>query len=44
MQVAPEGTVIICTVLLPVMVTVWPEEFSTLRAKWMPLPAWDQRK
>ena len=26
------------------MVTVWPEEFSTLRAKWMPLPAWDQRK
>jgi hypothetical protein len=25
-------------------VTVWPEEFSTLRAKWMPLPAWDQRK
>jgi len=24
--------------------TVWPEEFSTLRAKWIPLPAWDQRK
>ena len=20
------------------------EEFSTLRAKWIPLPAWDQRK
>ena len=26
------------------LVTVWPEEFSTLRAKWIPLPAWDQRK
>ena len=24
--------------------TVWPEEFSTLRAKWIPLGAWDQRK
>ncbi len=26
------------------LVTVWPEEFSTLRAKWIPLGAWDQRK
>ena len=26
------------------LVTVWPEEFTTLRAKWIPLPAWDQRK
>jgi len=24
--------------------TVWPEEFTTLRAKWMPLGPWDQRK
>ncbi|MBI1736701.1 MAG: ABC transporter substrate-binding protein [Candidatus Rokubacteria bacterium] len=26
------------------LVTTWPEEFTTLRAKWIPLPAWDQRK
>jgi len=26
------------------LVTVWPEEFSTLRAKWIPLGAWDSRK
>jgi branched-chain amino acid transport system substrate-binding protein len=26
------------------LVTVWPEEFTTQRAKWIPLPAWDQRK
>jgi branched-chain amino acid transport system substrate-binding protein len=26
------------------LVTVWPEEFTTMRAKWIPLPAWDQRK
>jgi branched-chain amino acid transport system substrate-binding protein len=26
------------------LVTVWPEEFSTVRAKWIPLGAWDQRK
>ena len=26
------------------MNTVWPEEFTTLRAKWMPLGPWDQRK
>lgn len=26
------------------MVTVWPEEFSTIRAKWIPLGPWDQRK
>jgi branched-chain amino acid transport system substrate-binding protein len=26
------------------LVTVWPEEFTTNRAKWMPLGAWDQRK
>jgi len=26
------------------LVTVWPEEFSTLRAKWIPLGSWDQRK
>jgi branched-chain amino acid transport system substrate-binding protein len=26
------------------MVTVWPEEFTTYRAKWIPLGAWDQRK
>jgi branched-chain amino acid transport system substrate-binding protein len=26
------------------LVTVWPEEFTTLRAKWMPLGPWDQRK
>jgi branched-chain amino acid transport system substrate-binding protein len=25
-------------------VTVWPEEFSTIRAKWIPLGSWDQRK
>ena len=24
--------------------TVWPEEFSTIRAKWIPLGPWDQRK
>jgi len=26
------------------LVSVWPEEFTTMRAKWIPLPAWDQRK
>jgi branched-chain amino acid transport system substrate-binding protein len=26
------------------LVTVWPEEYSTLRAKWIPLGPWDQRK
>jgi branched-chain amino acid transport system substrate-binding protein len=26
------------------LVTVWPEEFSSIRAKWIPLPGWDQRK
>jgi branched-chain amino acid transport system substrate-binding protein len=26
------------------LVTVWPEEFTTKRAKWLPLGAWDQRK
>ena len=26
------------------LVTVWPEEFSTQRAKWIPLGPWDQRK
>lgn len=26
------------------MVTVWPEEFTTHRAKWIPLGPWDQRK
>ncbi|MEO8203733.1 MAG: ABC transporter substrate-binding protein [Betaproteobacteria bacterium] len=26
------------------LVTVWPEEFTTNRAKWMPLGPWDQRK
>ena len=26
------------------LVTVWPEEFTTMRAKWIPLGAWDQRK
>jgi branched-chain amino acid transport system substrate-binding protein len=26
------------------LVTVWPEEFTTNRAKWIPLDAWDQRK
>ena len=26
------------------MMTVWPEEFTTGRAKWIPLGAWDQRK
>jgi branched-chain amino acid transport system substrate-binding protein len=26
------------------LVTVWPEELTTLRAKWIPLGAWDQRK
>jgi len=26
------------------LVTVWPEEFTTLRAKCIPLGAWDQRK
>jgi branched-chain amino acid transport system substrate-binding protein len=26
------------------LVSVWPEEFTTLRAKWIPLGPWDQRK
>jgi branched-chain amino acid transport system substrate-binding protein len=26
------------------LVTVWPEEFTTMRAKWIPLGAWGQRK
>ncbi len=26
------------------LVTVWPEEFTTARAKWIPLGPWDQRK
>jgi branched-chain amino acid transport system substrate-binding protein len=26
------------------LVTVWPEEFTTIRAKWIPLGPWDQRK
>ncbi len=26
------------------LVTVWPEEFTTNRAKWIPIGAWDQRK
>jgi branched-chain amino acid transport system substrate-binding protein len=26
------------------MVTVWPEEFTSLRARWIPLGPWDQRK
>jgi branched-chain amino acid transport system substrate-binding protein len=26
------------------LVTVWPEAFTTNRAKWIPLGAWDQRK
>jgi branched-chain amino acid transport system substrate-binding protein len=26
------------------LVTVWPEEFTTLRAKWIPLGPWDQRR
>src|SRR5574341_722269 len=26
------------------LVTVWPEEFTTNRAKWIPLGSWDQRK
>jgi branched-chain amino acid transport system substrate-binding protein len=26
------------------LVTVWPEEFTTLRAKWIPLGPWDRRK
>jgi len=26
------------------LVTVWPEEFTTNRAKWIPLGAWDARK
>jgi branched-chain amino acid transport system substrate-binding protein len=26
------------------LVTVWPEEFTTNRARWIPLGAWDQRK
>lgn len=26
------------------MNTVWPEEFTTFRAKWIPLGPWDQRK
>ena len=26
------------------LVTVWPEEFTTNRAKWMPLGPWNQRK
>jgi hypothetical protein len=25
-------------------VTVWPEEFTTGRTKWVPLGPWDQRK
>ena len=25
-------------------VTIWPEEFTDARMKWVPLPAWDQRK
>jgi len=26
------------------LVTVWPEEFTTYRARWIPLGPWDQRK
>jgi hypothetical protein len=26
------------------MVTVWPEEFTSMRGKWIPLGPWDQRK
>jgi branched-chain amino acid transport system substrate-binding protein len=26
------------------LVSVWPEEFTTMRARWIPLPAWGQRK
>ena len=26
------------------LATVWPEEFTTRRARWIPLGAWDQRK
>ena len=26
------------------LVTVWPEEFTTGRTKWIPLGPWDQRK
>ena len=26
------------------LVSVWPEEFTTNRAKWIPLGPWDQRK
>lgn len=26
------------------LVTVWPEEFTTFRTKWIPLGPWDQRK
>jgi branched-chain amino acid transport system substrate-binding protein len=26
------------------LVTVWPEEFTSLRGKWIPLGPWDQRK
>jgi len=26
------------------LVTVWPEEFTTYRMKWMPFPPWDQRQ
>ncbi|MGH7309100.1 MAG: ABC transporter substrate-binding protein [Candidatus Rokuibacteriota bacterium] len=26
------------------LVTVWPEAFTTMRAKWIPLPAWGERK
>ncbi len=26
------------------LVTVWPEEFTTLRARWIPLGPWDRRK
>ncbi|MGH7277240.1 MAG: hypothetical protein ACREJG_00980, partial [Candidatus Rokuibacteriota bacterium] len=26
------------------LATVWPEEFTTLRAKWIPLGPWAERK
>ncbi|MGH7391142.1 MAG: ABC transporter substrate-binding protein [Candidatus Rokuibacteriota bacterium] len=26
------------------LVTVWPEQFTTNRAKWLPLPPWNERK
>jgi branched-chain amino acid transport system substrate-binding protein len=26
------------------LVTVWPEEFTSKRAKWVPLGPWNQRK